>query len=228
VEFYGKITSPFWNDRPVAIVAGGTSLIGFDFERLRGAHVLAVKGTIFDIPWADAGFGLDMPRYMDWRDKLANVQSRVYWAVPVEQLDKTGPPPSSNVTFLRRLEGEGISESPGEIYGGGTSGYGALQIALHKRAKEIGLFGFDYNPDTAVGHMVSGAPMRHNDQHYKRKMAQSAANWLEWSKHFDSYLPYLSDNNIRVINACQNSGITCFPTMPLEDGVEFVRGNGGL
>ena len=225
MEFYGKITSPFWNDRPVAIVAGGTSLIGFDFERLRGAHVLAVKGTIFDIPWADAGFGLDMPRYMDWRDKLANVQSRVYWAVPVEQIDKTGPPPSRNVTFLRRLVGEGISESPSEIFGGGTSGYGSVQIALHKRAQDIVLFGFDYNPETAVSHTTKGTPFRHNDQHYQRKMHQSAANWLEWSKHFETYLPYLADHGVRVYNACPTSQIDCFQRVSLDDGVDLVCNN---
>ena len=54
---YGKIGKPFWDDKPVAVVAGGPSLVDFDFEQLRGAHVLAVKGSMFDIPWADAGFG---------------------------------------------------------------------------------------------------------------------------------------------------------------------------
>jgi len=227
LEFYGKVGSPFWNDRPVAIVGGGTSLVGFDFEQLRGAHVLAVKGTIFDIPWADAGFGLDMPRYMDWRDKLANVQSRVYWAVPVEQIDKTGPPPSHNVTFLRRLEGTGVSDSASEIYGGGTSGYGAFQIALHKKAMEIVLFGFDYDPGVAAAHMTVRTPFRHNDHHYSRRMAQSAANWLEWSAHFSTYLPYLSDKDIKVLNACPTSSIPCFPKISLEDGVAFLRDNGG-
>ena len=41
---------------------GGPSLIDFDFEQLRGATILAVKGSIFNIPWADAGFGMDMVR----------------------------------------------------------------------------------------------------------------------------------------------------------------------
>jgi hypothetical protein len=222
MEFYGKVSEPFWDDKPVAIVAGGPSLTGFDFERLRGAHVLAVKGSIFDIPWADAGFGLDMPRYMEWRDKLANVQARVYWAVPVEQIDKTGPPPSHNVTFVRRLDGEAISDDPGEIYGGGTSGFGAVQIAFHKRAKDIVLFGFDY--DGAYGHMAHNRPFRHNDQHYLRKRAQSAANWLSWAEHFQQFIPHIVENNIRIINACPGSAIQCFQKMSLEDGVAFVNG----
>src|SRR5580765_4838948 len=126
MEVYGKIGKPFWDNKPVAVIGGGPSLKGFDFEALCGCHVLAVKGSMFDIPWADAGFGLDMPRYMEWRERLAALPCRVYWAVPEDQLTKTGPPPSKNITFLKRLDGENISYDPGEIYGGGTSGFGSI------------------------------------------------------------------------------------------------------
>ena len=43
MEGYGKIKQPFWDDKPVAVVGGGPSLSDFDFEQLRGAHVLAIK-----------------------------------------------------------------------------------------------------------------------------------------------------------------------------------------
>jgi len=217
MDVYGKISKPFWDDKPVAIVGGGPSLIDFDFEKLRGAHVLAVKGSIFDIPWADAGFGLDMPRYHEWRDKLANVQSRVYWAVPEDQMEKTGPPPSKNVTFLKRLNGENMSDDPGEIYGGGTSGFGALQIALHKRATKVILFGYDY--DGAYDAQGTTAAFRHNDKHYEKRRAQSWANWDAWARHFSVYVPYLNQEGISVLNACPASAITCFQKVTLEDGV---------
>jgi len=217
MDTYGKISKPFWDDKPVAIVGGGPSLVGFDFERLRGAHVLAVKGSIFDIPWADAGFGLDMPRYHEWRDKLANVQSRVYWAVPEDQLQKTGAPPSKNVTFLKRLPGENLSDDPSEIYGGGTSGFGAVQICLHKHAKTIVLFGYDYD-----GAYDAHTGFRHNDQHYGKKRAQNFANWEAWARHFSIYIPYLNDNGIRVVNACPASAITCFQKVTLDDGVALL------
>ena len=212
MEIYGKISKPFWDDKPVAVVGGGPSLIDFDFEKLRGAHVLALKGTIFDIPWADAGFGLDMPRYREWRDRLASVPSRVYWAVPQDQLDKTGPPPSKNVTFLKRLAGQNLSDDPGEIYGGGTSGFGALQICFHKRARQIVLFGFDYDG-------AYGAPtFRHNDHHYEKRRAQNAENWQAWATHFEVYVPYLNRNGITVVNACPRSAVTCFQKATLQDG----------
>jgi hypothetical protein len=220
MDVYGKINKPFWDDKPVAVVGGGPSLVGFDFEQLRGAHVLAVKGSIFDIPWADAGFGLDMPRYKEWRDKLAHVQSRVYWAVPEDQLERTGPPPSKNITFLKRLDGQNLSDDPGEIYGGGTSGFGAMQICIHKRAKQIVLFGFDYEGafDAPVG-------FRHNDRHYEKRRAQDQYNWQAWATHFSIYTPYLNKHGISVANACPSSAIACFQKVTLQDGVAICKGS---
>jgi hypothetical protein len=215
---YGRISKPYWDDKPVAVVAGGPSLVGFDFEQLRGAHVLAVKGAMFDIRWADAGFGLDMPRYTEWRDRIANLEGRIYWAVPEEWLPRTGPPPSKNVTFLKRLAGEQLSEDPSEIYGGGTSGFGALQICIHKKAKRIVLFGFDYNGD-----YDANAGFRHNDQHYVRRREQVAANWELWATHFDVYVPYFRAHGIEVVNACPQSAIRVFQKMTLEDGVGMLR-----
>ena len=220
MDSYGKIGKPYWNDRAVAVVAGGRSLVGFDFEKLRGAHVLAVKASIFDIPWADAGFGLDMPRFAEWRQKLAQSPMRIYWAVPHDQLAKTGPPPSRNVTFVKRLTGEGISDYPGEIYGGGTSGFGALQICFHKRAKTIVLFGFDCRGDYQTAN--SGGDFRHNDQHYQKRRAQNEANWEAWARHFEVYVPFLNRNGITVVNACPESAIPCFQKVTLEDGVRTL------
>ena len=218
MDVYGKINKPYWDDKPVAVVGGGPSLIGFDFERLRGAHVLATKGSIFDIPWSDAGFGLDMPRYKEWRDRLANVPTRVYWAVPEDQLEKTGPPPSKNVTFLKRLPGENLSDDPSEIYGGGTSGFGAVQICIHKRAKRIVLFGYDYD-----GNYDAEAGFRHNDHHYERRRAQNQANWEAWATHFEVYIPFLNKHGIHIVNACPKSAIRCFQKVTLEDGVAMLR-----
>jgi hypothetical protein len=218
MDVYGKIGKPYWDDKPVAIVAGGPSLIGFDFEQLRGAHVLAVKGSLFDIPWADAGFGLDMPRYRDWRGRLAELRSRVYWAVPEDQLEKTGPPPSRNITFVKRLNGQGISSDPGEVYGGGTSGFAALQVCLHKQARRIILFGFDY-----AGDYDSSNGFRHNERHYERRRAQNIYNWQSWASHFDIYIPHLKRHGIDVRNACPASAIRCFQKVTLQDGVNLLK-----
>jgi hypothetical protein len=213
MESYGKIGKPFWDDRPVAVVAGGPSLIDFDFEKLRGAHVLAVKAAMFSIPWADAGFGLDMPRYNDWRDKLGNLQSRVYWAVPEDQLELIPSPQSKNITFLKRLDGRRLSDDPSEIYDGGTNGFAAMQICIHKRAKQIVLFGFDYD----------GAQSLHTG--FGPSRLRGYQQWADWAAQFEFYLPYLASKGITVLNACPNSAITCFEKITLQDGVRCLKAN---
>jgi hypothetical protein len=198
---YGKVNKPFWSDKPVVVIGGGPSLIGFDYEQLRGAHVLAVKGKIFGIPWADAVFGLDVKRYTEWREKLAETRTRVYWAVPEEQLDQAGPPPAKNITLLKRMDGRGLSDDPSEIYGGGTSGFGALQVCIHKQARAIVLLGFDYNGGCE----------------------QQSEKWDEWAEHFAVYAPYFNEHRISVVNACPASTIRCFQKMTLPDAVAMVR-----
>ena len=208
MDVYGRITKPFWDDRPVAIVGGGPSLVGFDFERLRGgAHVLAIKSLIDTMPWADACFGQGM-----WLDRLENLQSRIYWALPEDQM--AGAPHAKNITFLRRLDGQDVSENPSEVYGGGTSGFGAMQICIHKRAKRVVLFGFDYD-----GAYDNGSP----DKHAQKKRAQSEANWKVWAAHFGVYVPHLNRLGISVVNACPTSSIACFQKVTLDDGVEMLR-----
>lgn len=223
--FYGEVKGPWWDDRPVVIVAGGPSLRGFDWEQLRGFHVLAVKGSIFDIPWADAGFGLDMPRFEEWREKLAQVSMTVYWAVPVEQAIITSRP-SQNMTFLKRINADGVSSDPTLVFSGGTSGFGALQIALLKRAKRIMLVGYDYNPSVTGIHAHNQramVPFRHNDQHYRKRRAQNFQNWKKWAGNFALFRPYCERWGIEIINACENSGITTFPRIPLDAAVGMMQ-----
>jgi hypothetical protein len=208
MDVYGKISKPFWDDKPVAIVGGGPSLIGFDFERLRGAHVLALKRLIISIPWADAGFGLG-----EWPDKLASVQSRVYWAVAEHRI--SDQPPAKNITYLRRLDGTNVSEDPGSV-SGATAGFGAMQVCIHKRAKRIILFGFDYDGRNGGPHQGEGT------QQYERRRQQSIANWQMWAEHFRVYVEPFRRHGISVINACPQSTISCFQKATLDDGVRLL------
>lgn len=190
---FGNIGKPYWDDRPVAVIGSGPSIIGFDLEQLRGAHVLAVKHAIFSAPWADAGFGMDLPRLEEWHSKLSNVQNHVYWGLPEDQLVPL--PPSRKVIFLRRRFGLGVPDSTDVVYGGRTSDFAAFQVCLHKRAKEIVLFGFDY----------VGEPFQ------------------RWAEHFRIFVPYLNGKGISVINACPNSSLSCFQRATLQDGVAALR-----
>lgn len=200
---YGKVEPPYWGT--VAIVGGGPSLIDFDYERLRGATVLAVKGAMFSIPWADAGFGFgEMPA------KVAAAQGRVYWAVD------EGQQAPANVTMLRRLDGADVGDDPGAVHDGGTSGFGAFQIAMHKRATRIVLFGFDYDGEV-------GRNLGEGTADYHRRREKDLTNWNVRAERFRVFVPRLAAAGVSVINACPTSAISCFQKATVEDGVSALR-----
>jgi hypothetical protein len=212
---FEDVAAPWWNDRPVVIVGGGPSLIGFDFNRLRGAHVLAVKGSIFDIPWADAGFGLDWPRFEEWRAKLMALPMRIYWAVPGDRIEECQV--SENITYLERLDGEDLTTDASKVFVGGTSGFGALQVAIMKRATKIVLLGYDYN-----GNYSPGADFRHNQQRYEKKRKQERQNWEAWASYFDAIEGKIRTRGVEVINACPMSSVTAFRKTTIHDALTEI------
>jgi hypothetical protein len=185
---FGRISKPFWDDKPVAIIGGGPSLADFDLEKLRGAHVLAINSAILDIPWADAGFGVGV-----WPDELSNTQGRVYWAMPEDQAIEP-PPPARNITLLKQRPGLQVSDDPSAVYGS-TSEFAAMQICIHKRARQIVLFGFDFEGE----------------------------HWAKRANHFSALVPYLTEHRIGVVNASAKSTITCFQKVALQDAVAILK-----
>jgi hypothetical protein len=207
----GTVGPPYWDDRPVALVGGGPSLVGFDLERLRPLHVVGVKASMFDIPWADAGFGLDTLTFKEWRERFAALSFPVFWAIP--EHDLIGKQPQApNVVLLKRTGRFELSRDPAVINGGGTSGYGALELALHKRANKIVLLGYDYS-------IPASGDFHHNERHYVEKRAQSPSAWKMWTKNFDKAARELP-SGVEVINASPHSQIAGFPRTAIEDGLQ--------
>jgi hypothetical protein len=202
---FSRIGPPWWDGKPVAIVGNGPSLKGFDYERLRGFHVLAVKGQMFNIPWADAGFGLDIPRYIEWCGMLNTVRYPVYWATPKMKL--LGPGPHAPcIRFLRRIDLSELSDDPAAICSGGTSGFGALNVAWLKRARRIVLLGFEYNGD--CGHADTRA--------YINSREQNGPRWHQWANNFGMARRRLEVAGVKIINAAPKSRITAFPRTDID------------
>lgn len=208
---FGKVEGPWWDDKPVAIVGAGPSLKGFDYERLRGrAYVLAVKSAIFEIPWADAGTGIDAPRYMEWTERLRETSMPIYWAASGVHALAALP----NVTFLHRLESDGMTGDLGALSGGGSSGYAAVNLAVHKRARRIALFGFDYDGVKDEWHA--------NEKHYRNPRNQSVLKYRQWARRFEQLAPILKAKGVELVNACPNSAIDAFPRMDIETAVAWL------
>lgn len=211
----GAVGPPYWDDGiPTVIVGTSPSLSGFNFERLRPFHVLAVKAAIFDIPFADAGFGLDWPRYLEWKERFASVPFPVYWAIS-EDRDKTVEVPvlSSNIILIRRLDPIALSSNPEFINAGGTSGFAALNLALLKRATKIILLGYDYCSNKNDWH--------YNEHHYEKRRSQNSPCWKVWAGYYDRIKGNLEELGINVVNASPKSWIEAFPKRTIDDALEL-------
>lgn len=210
-----KIGWPYWESKPTVIVGNGTSIKGFDLEKLRVKfHVLAVKGAMFNIGFADAGFGLDTPRYLEWRGMFHTVNYPVYWAVPELKFIGDGPH-SPCIRFVRRIDLSDISDDPTAIMSGGSSGFGALNLAYLKRASRIVLLGYDYDGD------VNGNA---DNRAYISARPQEESRWRSWSKNFDKVKRRFETAGVRIINASPQSRIPTFEKMDIESAlIEILK-----
>jgi hypothetical protein len=210
----GTVGASDWHDRPVALVGGGPSLAGFDFERLRGRfRVVAINATVFDIPWVDAGFSLDQRAMRNWWGKYTKLNIPLYFAIPKSILVNMSERPTANMRFIRRFQGEEFNSAGWMISCGGSSGYGALQLAFKKRARKIVLLGFDYG-------FTQPGVWHHNEHHYNFWQSQSTLRWRQFAASFNVAAPVLKTAGVEVINASPSSTITCFPRLSIDEAIE--------
>lgn len=205
-----------WSDRPVALVATGPSLTGFDVNQLHGlCRVIAIKEMIFELPWADEGFGLDIT----WMSKarrqkeLEACRMPLVLAVPDEGLTMDLPPERPGITYIERKRGEQLSTDPRSIYAGGTSGFGALNVAYLRGCKDVFLFGYDYRTDGS----------RHHHDNARYPNAQAHGHWPGWARKFDLIRKQISEAGMRVTVAGLESAITAFPKVSHETALEMLR-----
>lgn len=177
---------PAW--RRAWIVAGGPSARKFDLGRLRGETVLAVNDAL-DLLLArrlppTAVASLDNNWIRRRRADLERFEGEKYLALPLE----TWPDCAGirGATYLRWSHADGLSEDPTRVCTGGNSGYGALNVAYLKGAREIFLVGYDMDPRDGPAHAT-------------------------WARLFRATLPQLAARRARVVNLNPNSFIDAFP-----------------
>lgn len=209
---FHRVGEPYWNDKPVAIIGGGPSLLGFDFDRLRGRfHVVAVNASIFTVPWADAGFSLDRIAMRNWWDRLCQATMPLYLAVPLPYLKDLSQPPADHMRFMWRIQRNTFARYHGQIASGGSSGFGALNLAWLKRAKKVLLLGFDYGATNGAWH--------HNESEYNFHFRQKPDDWLTRAGNFNLVAPLMRRDGVEVINASPQSAITAFPRMTIDEAL---------
>lgn len=205
---FGRVDPPWWDDRPVALIGTGPSLKGFDFVQFEetACHLVAVKNAMFDLPYTDAIFGLDfqwVKKHNSILEQLAADHRQVYLSVMEPSVKG-----AIHLRFRQTQEG-GLSDDPGVIECGFNSGYGALNLAYLKGARQIVLFGYDYRG----GHYC---PERYPE--YRPHEA-----WESWGAHFSTTLEQLERRRIEVVCASPDSAITCFRRVSVEEGLRMLQ-----
>jgi hypothetical protein len=212
---FAPITPPMWSDRPVIVVGSGPSLKGFDFNRLKGlGYILAVKGALWDLPFADAAIGIDrtwMQAEAERIEAAAQTMPVFLTVKPEEYAQHQRRMPSAQFIELVR---RGNCFQKTRVECGSTSGFAALNLAFIKGARVMVLFGFDYND--GGGHYDSNA--------YRHKLESiNARLWPKWAKYFDGLIPDVESSGLTIINASPDSTITAFQKMTHEQALRFLQ-----
>ena len=219
----GKVDAPWWDDKPLAIVGTGPSLKGFDFSRfdMPGVRVLAVKESVWDLPFADTVFGLDRPWIVRQEQKLRNCTISKVFAVEPEI--RRCPAIEGALYLLRvRRGGKGFSEDVEEIESGGNSGFGAVNYAYLKRARRIVLFGFDYQPGPHYCQERYHTEIGFTGKYATQSTDHNARYWINWGTVFNEVRGQIDRAGVLILNASPTSTVSAFPKVSIEEGLSCL------
>jgi hypothetical protein len=166
-------------------------LHGFDFSRLTAWNSITVNDAVFHVEHPACCYTGDY-RWLASRGREATAICPVYAAID-ERHAIFGQ--ISGVTHLKRRRELGASPRRGEIYIGGCSGYGAIQLAAHGGATRIALLGFDLTPGRFLD----------SDQ------PEEIERYEVWAAQFKALAVDLDERGVAVVNCSKNSAITAFP-----------------
>jgi hypothetical protein len=185
----------------VFLIGGGPSLRGMPLDLLARRATIAINDVGVHVPWATALFSLDPDWIVHRRSFVAAFKGERYLAAPAHI-----PRDIPGVTYMDRMEAVGLSDDPRTIHNGGTSGYGALNLAYLKGAKFIVLLGYDYCTVDGRRHWYDGETSSSWDQ----------AVLDQWAAAFRSTTAQLRAKGVTVVNASPISRVDAFPKLSLE------------
>jgi hypothetical protein len=202
-----RISSRGWTECIVA--APGPSLTEAIAERCRGQHVIAVNLAYRRVPWAEVLYAGDRD-LIELYDGFPDFAGEKWSAHEPRLNDKRAVAVRYGlrlVTGPRQVDALGFSLHPAVIHYGNSSGFQAINLAMHFGATLIKLVGFDMRtpPD--------GQP-----RHFHEDYPDKAMN-LSRYEHFHSAFAVAAKMlpaHIRIVNCTPGSALRCFPMGELE------------
>lgn len=196
---------PIFAGQPVIIVAGGPSLLGFDFSRLL-KNVIAINRAHEFLPaaqvlwWSDAIF-------WHWnKDKLLAHPAPWKATCQIEYRDDDLP---EGIHQYRFTGLEGFDARAGCLRHGNNSAYAAMHLAVHLGARFLILLGLDMCHAGSRTHFHGGHGIPHKEETLTRLMIP----------YFQSLASPLAERGIRVLNASPDSALRVWPRCTIEQGL---------
>ncbi len=198
----------------VYIVAGGPSLDGFDFKRLRNYNTIVINKAIEHVPNPNYFITIDhsfMTHKVDPR-KIQNTKATKFFVAnfgsgSLQYIKGTIKDVKNNIAYdlspfdviikSERIDGMGFSWN--DFRSGNNSGYCALQLAILMGFDEIYLLGVDLELDGGKTHYHKGYR-----SHPAKRMKQ---NLIEYKKHFIKGVAEAKEEGEVIISCSPNSAL---------------------
>ena len=206
------VPPPYWDDRPLYIIGGGSSITDFDFDKLRPlGRLLGCNRSAF-YARTDALVTLDQ----NWvRNDRVEIQRFVdnggeaYIALPPNH-PVVGTIKGPNVHWLYRRRNPGLPKNPCDLYGTNT-GYAALCLAWVKRAQDVAMLGYD------MGYGADRQTHCHGGYNWHNKRGDRFM--ANWARDFSLAAAQFDNAGVRVVNFIgePRSRVEAFQVSSLED-----------
>jgi hypothetical protein len=182
----------------VVCLGSGPSLTLEDVAFVRGkATVVAVNDAVRLAPWADVLYACDA-KWWFWH-RADGAAAFVGPKFALENAAKKYP----GVQVLRKTGETGLELDPTGLRAGRNSGYQAINLAVHLGASRILLLGYDMKGDHFFGPHPDG----------------SRPPFAICLQRFATLVDPLRQLGVEVVNCTPGSALTCFPYVPLAEGL---------
>jgi len=211
--FHEVMRDGAWAGERCFIIGGGPSLLGFDFERLRGrGKVIAINRAFEVAPFADICFFMDASSNTFYGlvkgGKLGEATRQAWEAFEGFKvyLNLVGRK-LEDVYSIRSLGKTGVSNSIKKgLYHGNNSGVGAIGLAMCLKANPIYLLGFDCGFSGGKSHYHGGYPAKMSENIFKG-----------FAHDFARLNKFIKRTRFRVVNLNPKSRLRCFPFSTIEE-----------
>lgn len=190
-----------WTDRTAFVLAGGPSLRGFDFDRLRGREVIAVNAAGYEAPWAPVLFFGDNA----WGE--ANQPLVGSWPGLVCTVSLRSAERGAAVRLVQVVDIDRGFPTRGLVRRGRSSGHTAVALAIAMGAARVVLLGFDMRSDDEG--------RTHYHDRYERRTAPEQL--VIFQQHFAGWRDEAGAIGVSIVNATPGSALTEFPMVDIND-----------